>query len=111
MARMGTMLPVWTRPARFGWHTGRAGGAGWAAAAALTGDAFLEWGWRIPFLFSAVLVLIGLWIRLGVEEAPEFQRIREAGAVRRLPVLEVIKRHPRGLAVTIGLRLVQPASL
>lgn len=71
--------------------------------------AFAEWAWRLPFLASAVLVVIGLVIRLGVEEAPQFQRIREVGAVRRLPVLEVIKRHPRGLAVTIGLRLVQPA--
>ena len=81
----------------------------WGVQGILGTEAFQEWAWRIPFLFSAVLVVIGLVIRLGVEDAPEFAKIKEAGAVRRLPVVEVLKRHPRGVFVTIGLRLVQPA--
>ncbi len=81
----------------------------WGVQGILGTEAFQEWAWRIPFLASAVLVVIGLVIRLGVEDAPEFRKIKEAGAVRRLPVVEVLKRHPRGVFVTIGLRLVQPA--
>ncbi|GAA2170610.1 MFS transporter [Agrococcus versicolor] len=84
-------------------------GSIWGVQAILGTDAFQEWAWRIPFLASAVLVVIGLVIRLGVEDAPEFAKIKQAGAVRRLPVVEVLKRHPRGVLVTIGLRLVQPA--
>ncbi|MFC7431525.1 MULTISPECIES: MFS transporter [unclassified Agrococcus] len=81
----------------------------WGVQGILGTEAFQEWAWRIPFLASAVLVVIGLVIRLGVEDAPEFRKIKEAGAVRRLPVVEVLRRHPRGVLVTIGLRLVQPA--
>lgn len=81
----------------------------WGVQGILGTEAFQEWAWRIPFLASAVLVVIGLVIRLGVEDAPEFRKIKEAGAVRRLPVVEVLKRHSRGVFVTIGLRLVQPA--
>ena len=84
-------------------------GSIWGVQAILGTEAFQEWAWRIPFLASAVLVVIGLVIRLGVEDAPEFAKIKQAGAVRRLPVVEVLKRHPRGVLVTIGLRLVQPA--
>ena len=84
-------------------------GAVWGTQGLVGVEAFADWAWRVPFLASAVLVVIGLIIRLGVEEAPEFRQLRDAGAVRRLPVLEVLKRHPRGLLVTVGLRLVQPA--
>lgn len=41
------------------------------------GDAFLEWGWRVPFLFSAVLLLVGLFIRIGVDESPVFEEMAE----------------------------------
>lgn len=80
-----------------------------AAAAALTGDAFLEWGWRIPFLFSAVLVLIGLWIRLGVEESPVFKQARAeaeraTGTKPRMPLVEVFRR-PKNLLLSIALVL------
>lgn len=80
-----------------------------AASAALTGDAFLEWGWRIPFLFSAVLVLIGLWIRLGVEESPVFKQAREEAARStvakpRVPIVEVFRR-PKNLFLSIALVL------
>jgi MFS family permease len=79
------------------------------AQAAFGPEAFAAWGWRVPFLASAVLVVIGLVIRLGVEDAPEFRRLRDAGQVRRLPVVAVLREAPRGVFVTIGLRLVQPA--
>lgn len=56
-----------------------------------TGDAFLEWGWRIPFLASAVLVGIGVYVRLGIEESPVFRELaRERGRVARAPFLRAI---------------------
>ena len=79
-----------------------------AITAAATGDAFLEWGWRIPFLISAVLVVIGLWIRLGVEESPIFTKAREQAAQApgkpAMPLVAVL-RHPKNLLLSIALVL------
>jgi MFS family permease len=61
----------------------------------LSGPDFVNWGWRVPFLLSIVLVGVGLWIRLGILETPTFQRLVETRRVERQPVLEVIKRHPK----------------
>ncbi|WP_414172271.1 MFS transporter [Clavibacter tessellarius] len=72
-------------------------------------EAFLAWGWRLPFLLSAVLVGVGLVIRLRVEDAAEFRHIKAAGAVERFPLGVVLRRHPRAVLITAGLRLVQPA--
>jgi len=58
---------------------------------------FLAWGWRMPFIASAALVGIGLWVRLRVEETPEFRRTLDANARVRLPIGQVIVRHPRAL--------------
>ena len=73
----------------------------------LTGDAFDTWGWRIPFLISFLLVLIGLVIRLKVDESPEFLAIVAAGKVERAPVSEVLRRHPREIALTALMRLAE----
>ncbi|MER5840379.1 MFS transporter [Streptomyces prasinus] len=56
-------------------------------------EAFLSWGWRIPFLFSAVMVVIGLWVRMRLVEAPVFSKTREAGLVRKLPLATVFRSH------------------
>ncbi|WP_316307797.1 MFS transporter [Clavibacter michiganensis] len=72
-------------------------------------ERFLAWGWRLPFLLSAVLVAVGLVIRLRVEDAAEFRDIKAAGAVERFPLGVVLRRHPRAVLITAGLRLVQPA--
>jgi metabolite-proton symporter len=74
----------------------------------LTAEQFADFGWRIPFLASAVLVAVGLWIRLGVEDAPEFAEHRSTG-VTRAPVAELLRHHRRPLLITIGLRLGQNA--
>src|SRR5271156_3043405 len=60
----------------------------------LSGDQFLVWGWRIPFLLSIIMVGVGLWIRLGILETPVFQRILETKKVEKAPILEVIKKQP-----------------
>lgn len=57
--------------------------------------AFSAWGWRIPFLLSAVLVALGLFIRLKVQESPEFDALRSAGEVRRTPLSTVLRGHLR----------------
>jgi MFS family permease len=57
-------------------------------------EGFVAWGWRIPFLASAVLVVVGLIIRLKLDESPEFERLRATNNVRRAPIADVF-RAPR----------------
>jgi MFS family permease len=73
-----------------------------------TNEQFNAFGWRIPFLASAVLVGIGLYIRLGVKDAPAFTQLKEEKRIVRAPAAAVIRHHWRALLVTIGLRLAQP---
>ena len=75
----------------------------------LSGDQFLVWGWRIPFLISIVMVGVGLWIRLGIIETPVFRKVIEEERIERVPVLEVIKRQPKQVALTALLRLPEQA--
>lgn len=62
-------------------------------------DAFLNWGWRIPFLFSIVMVAIGLWVRLNLVESTAFAKTVEAGKVHRLPLAEVFRTHGKALVL------------
>ena len=74
---------------------------------------FLAWGWRIPFLLSAVLVLIGLWIRLSVEESPVFKAARanaDAGGDDKMPILTVLRRYPRVVLTAMGARFAENVS-
>lgn len=57
------------------------------------GDAFLEWGWRVPFLFSIVLLFVGHWMRKAVEESPVFEEIKERGTASKTPVMDLFKNH------------------
>ena len=75
----------------------------------ISGDQFLVWGWRIPFLISIVMVGVGLWIRLGILETPVFRRIIEQHQVERAPVIEVFKRQPGTIALTALLRMAEQA--
>ena len=75
----------------------------------LSGDQFLTWGWRIPFLISIIMVAIGLWIRLGILETPVFQKVIDDERVERVPVLQVLKRQPKEVALTALLRLPEQA--
>ena len=74
-----------------------------------SGDQFLVWGWRIPFFVSIVMVAVGLWIRLGILETPVFQKILDEERVERVPVLEVLKRQPKQVALTALLRMPEQA--
>jgi MFS family permease len=75
----------------------------------LSGDQFLTWGWRIPFLISIIMVGVGLWIRLGILETPVFQKVLDEERVERVPVLEVLKRQPKQVALTALLRMPEQA--
>ena len=73
-----------------------------------TDEQFLSWGWRIPFIFSIVLVIAALWIRNGMEESAEFEKQQEKPATnRRLPVMEALVRHPGAFLKIIALRLCE----
>ncbi|MFC3068953.1 MFS transporter [Phenylobacterium soli] len=60
----------------------------------LSPDQFKAWGWRIPFLLSAILVGLGLWVRLKITETPVFKEAMEAAEPSAVPMAEVVKRHP-----------------
>src|ERR1700730_7046196 len=75
----------------------------------LSGDQFLVWGWRIPFLISIVMVGLGLWIRLGILETPVFQKVGAEDRIERVPVLEVLKRQPKQVLLTALLLLPEQA--
>jgi MFS family permease len=76
---------------------------------AISGQQFLAWGWRIPFMFSIVMVAIGLWIRLGILETPIFRRILAEERVERAPVLEVLKRQPKQVVLAALARTAEQA--
>jgi MFS family permease len=73
-------------------------------SALLSPEDFLAWGWRIPFLLSTVLVLLGWWLRSNLSESQTFAEAKAEGP-KRFPVLEVIRRRPRNLLIGGGLRL------
>ncbi|GAA4556956.1 MFS transporter [Pseudonocardia xishanensis] len=75
----------------------------------LSSEAFLAWGWRVPFLLSAVLVVVGLWIRLGIVESPVFVAAAERAKQeqrRRAPLAETLRRQPRELVLGAGSTLM-----
>src|ERR1700726_4647891 len=73
----------------------------------ISGDQFLDWGWRVPFWLSIVMVGIGLYIRLGILETPVFARLLEKRRVERMPVIEVIKRQPKQIILTALARMAE----
>ena len=75
----------------------------------ISGDQFLVWGWRIPFLLSIVMVGIGLYIRLGILETPAFRRIVAEERVERVPVVEVMKRQPKQVFLSMFARTAEQA--
>ena len=84
-------------------------------AAVQSDDAFNSWGWRIPFLLSAILVIIGLFVRLSLEESPIFQEAKDEIAEKKqtashLPLLEVIKTYPKEVLIAMGMRMAENIS-
>jgi metabolite-proton symporter len=75
----------------------------------MSGEQFLAWGWRVPFLLSLILVGVGLYIRLGILETPVFVRLVAERRIERTPMLEVIKRQPREILLSALLRMAEQA--
>src|SRR5208282_5507122 len=73
----------------------------------LSGDQFLDWGWRVPFWLSIIMVAVGIYIRLGILETPVFQRILDEERVASAPVLEVLRRQPKTIALTALCRMAE----
>lgn len=80
-----------------------------AGAFALVGmlpdAAFKSWGWRLPFLVSIVLLLLGWFVRARLPETPLFEAIKRRGAIARNPVIETLLKNPRTFLVAVGLKL------
>ena len=89
-----------------------------ALTALLSDDQFVSWGWRIPFLLSGVLVIVGLWIRLSVDESPVFkaalaqaaEREAAAGGAEKMPLVAVLRHHWRDVLVAMGARMAENIS-
>lgn len=77
--------------------------------ATLSTEQLLTWGWRIPFLLSIVLVVVGMVVRLRLSESPAFQQVRHTGATSRIPLLTTLRRNPRNVAVATGLHVADAA--
>lgn len=76
---------------------------------AMSGDAFLDWGWRIPFLLSIFLIAVGLYIRLGILETPKFTKLVSTKRVERQPILEAFRKHPKEIFLSAFLRMGEQA--
>jgi MHS family shikimate/dehydroshikimate transporter-like MFS transporter len=68
-------------------------------------ESFLSWGWRVPFLLSIALVLVGLFIRLRIMESPAFEKVKEAQQVVKVPVVELLRSDTRNVLLAAGLFL------
>jgi len=67
-------------------------------------EQFLSWGWRIPFLLSALLVIVGLMIRVRILETPAFTKVKEESREARQPVIELLKTYPKQVLLAMGAR-------
>lgn len=74
-------------------------------AITVSGDGFTTWGWRIPFLASAVLVVVGLIIRLKVSETPVFEEMRQAGTTAKNPIADVFRSDTKRVLLATGSRI------
>jgi len=74
----------------------------------LSHDALISWGWRLPFLASFLLVLVGIFVRLRVAETPVYtEAVVARGKVEQNPAMEALRRHPRNFMVVLGARLAE----
>lgn len=78
-----------------------------AVSLGMPSAAFMTWGWRLPFLASAVLVIVGIWIRRQVPETKDFQRATESGTLAKAPVAEVLRKSPIDIALAALLKCAE----
>jgi metabolite-proton symporter len=68
---------------------------------------FLSWGWRIPFLVSILLVVVGVWIRMAIAESPIFEKMKEEKQEAKMPIVEAITKHPKNILIAMGARFAE----
>jgi len=68
-------------------------------------EAWLTWGWRVPFLLSAILIAVGVWIRYSIAESPLFAKLEESHAEAHAPIMEVLRNHLKPVGLAIGSRV------
>ncbi|MCD1159619.1 MFS transporter [Peribacillus frigoritolerans] len=68
---------------------------------------FLSWGWRVPFVLSTILVVIGIWIRKGIEETSAFKEEIEKGNVVKIPLFETLRYHWKAVLISLGAKCVE----
>jgi MFS transporter, MHS family, shikimate and dehydroshikimate transport protein len=73
----------------------------------MNNDDFFSWGWRIAFLLSAVLVIVGVYIRLRIMETPAFQRAQEENKIAPVPVVELFNTHSKNTLLGLGARYIE----
>ena len=73
----------------------------------LTDAQLYAWGWRLPFLFSIVLVVVGLWIRFTIAESPEFQKIKDQKQEVKMPIVDAIRMYPKNILLAMGARFAE----
>jgi MHS family shikimate/dehydroshikimate transporter-like MFS transporter len=76
-------------------------------SATMSDAQFIAWGWRLPFLFSIILVIVGLWIRFTLAESPEFQKIKDTKQQVRMPIIDAIRMHPKNILLAMGARFAE----
>ena len=79
-------------------------------SASMSEDAFQAWGWRIPFVGSIVLVMVGMWIRNAVGETPSFKKIQATRSSARIPLKETLQHHWREVLIAIGAKVVETST-
>lgn len=78
-----------------------------AIASQMPENDFITWGWRIPFLLSILLIGVGLFIRLRLEETPAFRQLKAKHEVARMPVVEIFTHHRRPFFTAVGLKIAE----
>jgi MFS family permease len=87
-----------------------ANGAFYIMGYLISPEAFVAWGWRIPFLVSILLVVLSFYIRSKVDESPAFEEIKRKGEIEKMPVVKVIKTRPLTILKVIMMRFAENAN-
>ncbi|MGG1660666.1 MFS transporter [Brevibacillus sp. NRS-1366] len=74
---------------------------------ALPDEQFMSWGWRVPFILSAALVFVGLWIRNGIDETPAFKAAKESGNIAKVPIVDTFRYHWKAVLIAVGAKVVE----
>jgi MHS family shikimate/dehydroshikimate transporter-like MFS transporter len=70
-------------------------------------EAWLAWGWRVPFLLSIILIGVGMFIRLRISETPAFNQVRQTHTEARMPIVEVLRTYPKEVLQAMGMRIAE----